>query len=67
MGKNRKMSFNGRILARNEQKIYVHEKIFGPGGCLPLPRGYIHVNDQNIQTSSETTGLIKAKLYVEHP
>ena len=23
-----------------------------PGGCLPLPRGYIHAYDHNIQTSS---------------
>ena len=25
------------------QKIYVKKKILIPGGCLPLPRGYIHV------------------------
>ena len=36
----------------------------GPGGCLPLPQGYIHVYDQNIQIS-ETAWPIKAKLYVE--
>ena len=36
----------------NGQKIYVYENILGPGGCLPLPRGYIHVYDHNIQTSS---------------
>ena len=35
----------------------------GPGGCLPLPRSYIHVYDQSI----ETAWPIKAKLYVEHP
>ena len=65
MGKNRKMSFNGKNLARNEQmdsSIQVYDNILGPEDCLPLPRGYIHVYDQNIQTSSE----IKAKLYVEH-
>ena len=36
----------------NRQKIYVYENILGPGGCLPLPRGYIHVYDYNIKTSS---------------
>ena len=46
------MSIFVRKRNRNEQKIYVHENIFAPGGCLPLPRGYIHVYDQNIQTSS---------------
>ena len=25
------------------QKVYVKIKILTPGGCLPLPRGYIHV------------------------
>ena len=34
------------------KKIYVDENILGPEGCLPLPRGYIHVYDHNIQTSS---------------
>ena len=42
--------------------------ILTPGGCLPLPRGYIHVYDHNILTYSfsETALPIKAKLYVEH-
>ena len=64
------MSINGRKLARNEQldRIFMFMKIFwDPEGYLPLPRGYIHVNDHNIQTSSETDWPIKAKLYVEHP
>ena len=31
---------------------------FSPwGGCLPLPRGYIHVYDHNIQTSSSLKPL----------
>ena len=34
------------------QNIYVYENNLFPGGCLPLPRGYIHVYDNNIQTSS---------------
>ena len=32
--------------------FYVYENILSPGGCLPLPRGYIHVYDHIIQTSS---------------
>ena len=32
---------------------FMFMKIFlGPGGCLPLPRGYIHVYDHNVQISS---------------
>ena len=64
-GKNRKMSFNGRKLARNEQieRIYVYENILGPGGCLPLPRGYLHVYDQNIQPSSFWKPLGQSKPY----
>ena len=62
-GKNMKMSFNGRKLARNKQieRIYVYENILGPGGCLPLPRGYLHVYDQNIQTSSFRKPLGQSK------
>ena len=53
-GKNRKMSLNGKNLLRMSkwQKMYVYENILGSEGCLPLPRGYIHVYDHNIQTSS---------------
>ena len=53
-GQNWKTSFNGRKLARSEQmdRRFVYENILGPGGCLLLSRGYIHVYDQNIQTSS---------------
>ena len=41
---------------------------FSPWGCLPLPRGNIHVFDHNIQMFfSETARPIKAKLHVEHP
>ena len=47
------MHLNVRKLARNEQmdKRFVHENILAPGGCLPLPWGYIHVYDKTIQTS----------------
>ena len=58
-GKNRKMSFNGRnLLGIN---IYVYENILGPGGWLPLPWGYIHVYDHNIQTSSSLKPLGQSK------
>ena len=37
--------------------------ILGPEGCLPLPRGYIHVHvyDHNIQTSSSLKPLGQSK------
>ena len=55
-GKNRKMSFNGRKLARNEQieKKFTFMKIFwGQVVVYPCPRA-IHVYDQNIQSSFGT-------------
>ena len=38
----------------NGHKIYVNENNISPGGCLSIhvPRGYIHVYDHTIQTSS---------------
>ena len=62
-GKNRKMSFNGKILARNEQidRIHVYENILGPESCLPLPRDYVHVYNHNIQTSSSLKRLGQSK------
>ena len=63
-GEHRKMSFNVRKLARNEQmnrSIYAHDNILGPGSCLALPRGYIHLYDQNIQTSSSLKPLGQSK------
>ena len=63
-GKNRKMSYNGKNLAKNEQmdRKFMFMKIFwGPEGCLPLPRGYIHVDDHNIQTSSSLKPLGQSK------
>ena len=59
-GKNRKISFNGRNLARNEQmdrKFMFMEINLTTGGCLPLPWGYIHVYDHNIQTSTSLKPL----------
>ena len=53
--KNRNMSFNAKELARNEQmdRRFMFMKIFlGTEGCLPLPRGNIHVYDHNIETFS---------------
>ena len=46
----------------NGQNIYVYENILSPGGCLPLPRCYIHVyDDHNIQTSSPLKLLNQSK------
>ena len=41
--------------------IYVYEKNLTLGGCLPLPWGYIHVYEHNIQISSslKPLGLLK--------
>ena len=63
-GKNRKMSFNGSKLVRNEpmDRIVMFMKIlWAQGGCLTLPQGYIHVYDQNIQTSSSLKPLCQSK------
>ena len=50
-----------------DRRFMFMRKILTPGGCLPLPRGNIHVYDHNIETFfSETARPIKAKLYVEH-
>ena len=47
-------------------RIFVHEKILFPGGCLPLPRGHICVYDHNVQTSPlKPLGQSKPN-YVEH-
>ena len=35
-----------------DRKFMFMKTKFTPGVCLPLPRGYIHVYDHNIQTSS---------------
>ena len=40
----------------NGQKIYGYEKK-SSWGCLSLTRGYIHVYDHNIQTSSSLKAL----------
>ena len=42
------------------------KKKMTPGGCLPLPRGYIHVHNHYFQTSSPLKP-IKPKFYVEPP
>ena len=55
-GKNRKMSFNGKKLARNEQmdRGFMFMKIFWAQRVVcPCPGAiYIHVYDHSIQTSS---------------
>ena len=38
-----------------DRKFMFMEKNLSPGGCLPLPWGYIHVYDHNIQTLMEET------------
>ena len=45
----------------NRQNIYVYEKKLSLGCCLPLPQGYIHIHDQNIQTSSALKPLGQSK------
>ena len=45
----------------NGQKIYVYGKNLTPGDCLPLPWGYIHVYDHNIQTSTSLKPLCQLK------
>ena len=42
-----------------DRKIMFMEKNLTPGGCLPLPWGYIHVYDHNISGAAIP---IKAKL-----
>ena len=62
-GKNKKMSFNGRKCARNDQmdKRFMFMKIFWAQGVVcPCP-GAIYVYDQNIQTSSSLKPLGRSK------
>ena len=51
-----------RLEYANGQKIYVYENNLSQGGCLPLPRGYIHVYDHNIQYSSSLSILRTGEL-----
>ena len=53
-GKLFKLDLKGKTCRKwaNRQNIYIREKKMSPGGCLPLPRGYIQVHVHNIQTSS---------------
>ena len=61
-------SFNG---GKHKIKDYIdlillRKKKLTPGGCLPLPRGYIHVHNQLLSNIfSETAWPINAKFYVE--
>ena len=45
---------------RCEKKNDMKKKM-SSGGCLPLPRDYIHVYDHNIQTSSSLKLLGQSK------
>ena len=64
-GKNRKMSFNGKKLDRNEQRdrIFMFMKIFWAQRVVCSCPGavYIHVYDHNIQTSSSLKPLGQSK------
>ena len=40
---------------------FMFMKKMSSGGCLPLSRGYIHVHDHNIQTSSSLELLGQSK------
>ena len=54
-GKNGTKSFIGKKPAANGQinfRFMFLKTNLTPGGCLPLPRGYIHVLDHYPQTSS---------------
>ena len=44
-------------LYANRQNIYVYEKMLSLGGCLPLPQGFIFIDDHDIQTTSALTPL----------
>ena len=44
-----------------DRKFMFMEKKLTPGGCLPLPWGYIHVYDHNIQTSTSLKPLCQLK------
>ena len=62
-GKNRKILFNGRKVARNEQmdRKFMFMKIFWAQGVVcPCP-GAIHLYDHNIQTSSSLKPLGQSK------
>ena len=59
-GKLLKCNLKGKTCRKwaNGQKVY--ENKLCPWGCLLLPRGYIHVYDHNIQTSSSLKPLVMA-------
>ena len=44
-----------------DRKFMFMENNLTPGGCLPLPWGYIHVYDHNIQTSTSLKPLCQLK------
>ena len=44
-----------------DRKFMFLENNLTPGGCLPLPWGYIHVYDHNVQTSTSLKPLCQIK------
>ena len=61
-GKSVIKSFSGENLQqRTWLDKWVNEKKLTPGGCLPLPRGYMHVYDHHFQRSSSLKPLGQSK------
>ena len=64
-GKNRKISFNGRKVARNEQmdRKFMFMKLFWAQGVICICPGAIiaHLYDHNIQASSSLKPLGQSK------
>ena len=44
-----------------DRRFMLMKRNLTPGGCLPLSRGYIHVYDHNIQTSTSLKPLGQLK------
>ena len=62
-GKSVTKSSNGKTCSKglNWLNNCVNEKKLTPGGCLPLPRGHIHVYDHHFQRSSSLKPLGQSK------
>ena len=60
-GKLLKYDLKGKTCRKRGNRVFIFMKKKSPGACLPLPRGYIHVHDHNIQTSSALKPLGQSK------
>ena len=47
-----------------DRRLMFIRKTITPGGCLPLPWGYTHVYDHNIQTSSRPIKLYAIQFHI---